>query len=52
MNVRRGFNPVLKISLLLFAAGKTKGYAVAGQTDQGSQFPNLTADRQGNLYIT
>ncbi len=52
MNVLRGFNPVLKISLLLFADGKTKGYAVVGQTDQGSQFPSLTADRQGNLYIT
>jgi hypothetical protein len=52
LNVLRGFNPVRKISLLLFADGKPKGYAVVGQTDQGSLFPSLAADGRGDLYIT
>jgi hypothetical protein len=52
MNVLRGFNPVSKIALVLFADGRPKGYAIAGQTDQGASFPSLAADPSGDLFVT
>jgi hypothetical protein len=52
MNVLRGFNPVSKIGLLVFAGGQPKGYAIAGQTDQGSAYPSLAADEHGDLLLT
>lgn len=52
MNVLRGFNPVRKIGLLVFSDGGPKGYAVVAQTDQGSTYPSLAVDGQGDLYTT
>lgn len=52
MNILRGFNPVHKISLILFADGKPRGYGIAGQTDQGSSYPSIAADSRGDLFVT
>ena len=52
LNIQRGFNPVRKIGIIIFADGKPKGYAVVGETDQGVAWPSIAADAHGELFVT